>query len=81
MGKAPIHKRVARNDIWISSDTYSSIESPTTMHLTLVSLLAYPVTLFFLLVPYSIKGIYPLVFRSVFWGAGGLSAIATAEIE
>jgi hypothetical protein len=70
VGKAPIHKRVARNDIWISSDTYSSIESPTKMHLTVMSLLAYPVTLFFL-IPYYLRGIYPLVFRSVFWGAGG----------
>jgi hypothetical protein len=75
VGKAPIHKRVARNDIWISSDTYSSIESPTKMHLTVMSLLAYPVTPPpFFLIPYSLRGIYPLVFRSVFWGAGGGSA-------
>jgi hypothetical protein len=45
--------------------THSSIES-----LTLVSLLAYPVTLFFC-GSILFRGIYPLVFRSVFWGAGG----------
>ena len=70
MGKAPIHKRVARNDIWISSDTYSSIESPTKMHLTVMSLLAYPVTLFFG-IPYSIKGHLPASVSVRFLGGGG----------
>ena len=40
------------------------------MHLTVMSLLAYPVTLFFF-DSTLLGGIYPLVFRSVFWGAGG----------
>jgi hypothetical protein len=72
VGKAPIHKRVARNDIWISSDTCSSIESLTKMYLTVMSLLAYPVTLFFFfLIPYSIKGHLPASVSVRFLGGGG----------
>ena len=53
--------------------TRSSIESLTKMYLTVMSLLAYPVTLFFG-IPYSIKGHLPASVSVRFLGGGGGSA-------